>query len=132
MQARTCYGHLAGALGVWLYDRLVALDAIEPAGEIRGDVALGLQAKRWLPALGVDAATALKSKRRFAFACLDWTERRPHLGGALGAQIGAHALAEGWAARIPGTRAVRFSTAGREHLALLGPLPVPPSVRSSQ
>lgn len=136
MQARTCYDHFAGTLGVWLYDRLVALEAIEGAREIRGDVALGPQADQWFSMLGLKSSAAAGSKRRFGFGCLDWTERRPHLGGALGARICERALSEGWAARIEGTRAVRLTAVGRKRLGVLGPLPerltLEPSVGSME
>lgn len=136
MQARTCYDHLAGTLGVWLYDRLVALEAIEGAREIRGDVTLGRQAERWFSTLGMEPSAAAGSKRRFGFGCLDWTERRPHLGGALGARICERALAQGWVVRIDGVRAVRLTAVGRERLGVLGAPPervdVHPSVGSTQ
>lgn len=122
MQARTCYDHLAGVLGVWLYDRLAALKAIEPASADRGDVVLGPAATRWFDILGVEPALAGR-KRRFAFACQDWTERRPHLGGALGAALCDEALRHGWVTRIRGTRAVRLTAGGREALGALGSLP---------
>ena len=131
MQSRTCYDHFAGTLGVWLYDRLVDLEAIEAVGEIRGDVALGRQAEQWLPVLGADAEVAARSKRRFAFGCLDWTERRPHLGGALAAQVCTHALERGWVVRIPGTRAVRVTSAGRAGFGALGAVPGPEATRAS-
>ena len=131
MQARTCYDHFAGTLGVWLYDRLVDLEAIEAVGEIRGDVALGRHAERWLSVLGVDAEAAARTKRRFAFGCLDWTERRPHLGGALAAQMCEQALARGWVARIPGTRAVRITSVGRAGFGALGAVPGPEGARAS-
>ncbi len=134
MQARTCYDHLAGVLGVWLYDRLVTLDALRPAESVRGDVALGRQAARWFEVLGVESLPA-GGRRRFAFACLDWTERRPHLGGALGAAVCGEALRRGWVSRIAGTRAVRLTAKGYRELGTLGPLPdrisAPASVRST-
>lgn len=134
MQARTCYDHLAGVFGVWLYDRLVALEAIEPASSIRGDIGLGPAATRWFDLLGVDPSEASR-KRRFAYGCRDWTERRPHVGGALGAALCEEALRRGWVSRISGTRAVRLTARGREELSALGPLPdripAPSSVRST-
>ncbi len=84
----------------------------------------------------MEPAAAAESKRRFGFGCLDWTERRPHLGGALGARIWARALDQGWAVRIEGVRAVRLTAVGRERLGVLGALPerldVQPSVGSTQ
>jgi hypothetical protein len=89
-QARTCYDHLAGMAGVALLETMLSQGWIEPeADEEAGRpryrlIPAGIQA---LSERGVDVARAQKSTRRFAYGCLDWTERRPHLGGALGAAV---------------------------------------------
>jgi len=70
-----------------------------------------------LAAFGVNAASLRHSRRRFAGACLDWTERRPHLNGALGAAITARLLELGWIERGAHRRAVRVTPAGQEGLA---------------
>src|SRR5581483_9738988 len=85
-RARTCYDHLAGVAGVEL------LEAMQARGWVRierGGAAFALTARgeQELARRAVDVAAARASRRRFAIACLDWTERRPHLGGALGAEI---------------------------------------------
>lgn len=121
--ARTCYDHLAGTLGVWLYDRLVQSEALTPDATGRGDMGLSDGGRRLLSGLGVDVVSAMKSRRRFAYACLDWTERRPHLGGSLGAQICGTMLSRGWLVRLAGTRAVRITSTGEGALAALGDLP---------
>ncbi len=87
--ARTCYDHIAGALGVALHDRMKALGWLSGADVGRDDnrydvTAAGTKA---LEALGLDVEGARARRRRFACACLDWSERRPHLGGALGAAL---------------------------------------------
>lgn len=121
--ARTCYDHLAGRLGVDVYDALMRSRALSPTGADRGDVGLGAKGREAFRALGVDLDHAVASRRRFAYACLDWTERRAHLGGALGAALCQRMLALGWIARRPGTRAVRLTPAGRSGLSpLLGDL----------
>lgn len=121
--SRTCYDHLAGVLGTWLHDRLVAADAIETAARDRADIGLAPALDETLADLGL-APAPLPRTRRAAYACLDWTERRHHLGGALGARICAHMLAEGWLGRVPSTRAVRLTEVGRRELTRrFGPLP---------
>jgi hypothetical protein len=66
---------------------------------------------------GVDVAEVRRSRRRFAGACLDWTQRQPHLNGALGAAVTARLLELGWIARGPSRRAVRVTGPGRDGLA---------------
>jgi DNA-binding transcriptional ArsR family regulator len=82
--ARTCYDHMAGSLGVALHDRLFGLGWISVAG---GDGAYAVSAKgrTGFADLGVDVVGLEGRRRRLAFACLDWSERRSHIGGALGA-----------------------------------------------
>jgi DNA-binding transcriptional ArsR family regulator len=111
-EARTCYDHLAGRAGVELLDRLrtgghLAGEEITPAGE------------RLLGGLGVDVGRARATRRRFAPECLDWTERRAHLGGALGAAITAVLFERGWYRRGPLPRAAVLTDEGREGLAAL-------------
>ncbi|KAB8193187.1 metalloregulator ArsR/SmtB family transcription factor [Nonomuraea phyllanthi] len=111
-EARTCYDHLAGRAGVGLFDRLkdggyFAAHDLTDAGE------------RLLAGLGVDVAGARRSRRRFAPECLDWTERRSHLGGALGAAITGVLLERGWYVRGKVPRAVALTDEGREGLSAL-------------
>ena len=115
-RARTCYDHLAGRLGVALFAALVDRRALRTRGTGRGDVVLGPEAEPLFGALGVDMDAAKQERRRLATACLDWTERRPHLGGALGAALWGELVARGWIARRPGTRAVVITTAGARGL----------------
>lgn len=113
-QARTCYDHLAGKLGVALYDALVSRAAIVPqTTAVPGPVALGPAAEAVFGALGVELAPARGARRHFAASCLDWTERRPHLSGALGAAIWSCALEQGWVQRQMGTRAIIVTDVGR-------------------
>ncbi|MGW5878511.1 ArsR/SmtB family transcription factor [Nocardiopsis terrae] len=114
-RARTCYDHLAGALGVSvaraMAERgLLTQDtgwAITPAG------------LSWFADLGIDLPRA--GKRPLARSCLDWTERRPHLAGAAGAALASHTLAEGWCERIRGGRALLVTERGAHALdSLLG------------
>ena len=113
-QARTCYDHLAGKLGVALYDALAARGAIVPQTEaVPGPVVLGPAAEATFGSLGVDLAPVRRARRHVAASCLDWTERRPHLSGALGAAVWLRALAQGWVLRRPQTRAIVVTNAGR-------------------
>jgi DNA-binding transcriptional ArsR family regulator len=111
--ARLCYDHLAGVLGVAVTEGLVGRGVlvvlpdgasfdVTPAGET------------WLGGLGVDVAAARRRRRSFARACLDWSERRPHLAGAVGAGVARAFLGHGWVARRPDDRALVVTAAGRQ------------------
>jgi DNA-binding transcriptional ArsR family regulator len=110
--ARTCYDHLAGALGVAVCDALVAVGAISPAGE--HDYALGPAAEGTFNAIGVTPPAP--TRRAYARRCLDWSERRPHLAGALGAAVADTLLAREWVTRVKGSRALLVTDAGRAGL----------------
>jgi len=118
--ARTCYDHIAGTLGVALHDRFVAAKWLSgpSARDARYDLTpAGIRA---LEALGVDVDGARGLRRRFAFACLDWSERRPHIGGALGAALLALALRKKWVAPDLDSRALGLTRMGRGELHKLG------------
>ena len=126
-KARTCYDHLAGRLGVAIFDALVEQKALlaparsAPNGALRrsglGTIELGPKAVEVFERIGVDLDLVAEERRQFASACVDWTERRPHLGGALGAAIWARAHEQGWVVRKPGTRAVVLTASGKRVLA---------------
>ena len=116
-RARTCYDHLAGRLGVAIFDSLVARRAIaQPDARYRGPLRLGPAGEDLFGGLGVDLEEARKERRQFATACGDWSERRPHLGGAVGAALWARFLEQGWVAQKPGTRIVVVTERGRRRL----------------
>ncbi len=111
--ARSCYDHLAGQLGVGLTDSLQHQRLIQAA---ENSYQLTDRGQTRLQDLGLDI-TALRQRRRvFARPCLDWTERRPHLAGALGAGIADRLLELDWLKPIPGTRALRVTDTGRKGL----------------
>jgi len=113
-EARTCYDHLAGRVAVALADGLAARHAIvlgEDGGEVT-DAGADLFAR-----FGVDLTAARTRKRAFCRPCLDWTERRPHLGGAVGAALLCRCAALGWIERVRDSRAVRITAAGRSGFA---------------
>ena len=95
--ARTCYDHIAGSLGVMLHDRLLSLEWISPDGA--DTYAITEKGRRKLGEIGIDIGAFLDRRRRLAFGCLDWSERRHHLGGSLGAALLGHALAKKWLVR---------------------------------
>ncbi len=109
--ARTCYDHLAGALGVALFDALLR------EGVLSSDLEATRKGSRRLGDLGVDVEKAAESRRAFARRCLDWSERRHHLAGALGAAIATRFFELEWIERTPSSRAVRVTQAGRTELA---------------
>jgi DNA-binding transcriptional ArsR family regulator len=111
--ARFCYDHLAGRLAIELVDAmttrgliLLTEDSFEPTEH----------GASWLGELGIDVATLRTVRRSFARACLDWSERRPHIAGALGATLAARFLELGWIERTPRGRAVRITRTGRNGL----------------
>ena len=115
-QARTCYDHLAGRLGVAVFKALVARGALKPQTEVPADVELGPRAQRLFDGLGIELDVVRQERRRLATTCLDWTERQPHLAGALGAALWAELTSRGWIVRRPGTRAVLVTPAGARGL----------------
>ena len=125
-EARTCYDHLAGRAGVALLDSLLARGLLIPAADAAGGSAAdGTELPEYevtgagetsLAAFGVDTGNLRRQRRRFAGACLDWTQRRPHLNGALGAAITARLLELAWLEPGPHRRSVQVTPAGRDGL----------------
>jgi DNA-binding transcriptional ArsR family regulator len=119
--SRTCYDHLAGRIGVGLYRALRERGALSDRPD--GGVDLGPQAGAAFGALGVDAAAVRPGRRRFAFECLDATEREPHLAGALGDALAEALIGRGWVRREDG-RTIALTPAGKRGLrAALGVSP---------
>ncbi|MCC7016468.1 MAG: helix-turn-helix transcriptional regulator [Rhodospirillales bacterium] len=112
--ARTCYDHLAGRLGVALADAMVAGGFAEFTGDggIVTDSGLALLGRVGLDTEALAARRARRSGRVLCRPCLDWSERRPHLAGAVGAALCAHGLKAGWIRRVDGSRAVRVTPKG--------------------
>lgn len=119
-KARVCYDHLAGVLAVDLLERMVEGATIRPVGDRLELTAAG---RRGFAELGVDVAALERARRPLLRSCLDWSVRRRHLAGALGAAVLARSLALGWAARSRDSRAVEFSPRGERALwdLLVGP-----------
>jgi DNA-binding transcriptional ArsR family regulator len=111
--ARSCYDHLAGVLGVAIREALTRGRWLRPdAAGYRTTP----QGDAWLAQLGIGVEALRRRRRPFALACLDWSERRPHLSGALGAALFARWLALGWLVRLEDSRAVRLTLRGRRAL----------------
>lgn len=112
--ARTCYDHLAGRLGVALADAMVTRGQVELAGDagVVTDAGMTVLGRIGIDIDGLAAARGKTARRVLCRPCLDWSERRPHLAGALGAALCAHALHKGWVRRSEGSRAVTVTRAG--------------------
>ena len=120
--ARTCYDHLAGEYGVLVYDSMVRRELLAGSAEMGerkesgSRLDLTPRGERFLGALGIDLRDLRGGRRPLCLACLDWSERRHHLAGALGAALLERILALGWARRVRGTRALAFSALGQRAL----------------
>jgi len=117
-QARTCYDHLAGRLGVELTRSLVARRHLRNA---ENGFTVGPSGARWFAdELQIDVEPLRAARRAFALRCIDLTERRPHLAGALGAALAGAFLELGYGRRLSGTRALRPTSDGAAWLAANG------------
>ncbi len=114
--ARTCYDHLAGILGVSLYDSLVALGWLVDAPGNSSACDLSSKGAEQLERLGVEVDAHRTERRRFAYGCMDWSERRPHLAGSLGAALCDLALKKRWVLRERDSRALVVTALGRREL----------------
>jgi len=113
--ARTCYDHMAGTLGVLRRDRFHVL------GWLRGDEEYELTpaGTKGFAALGIDVEATQALRRHFAPACLDWSERRPHVGGALGAALLKVVLKERWVVQDLDSRALEVTPLGHRKIGAL-------------
>jgi hypothetical protein len=115
--ARTCYDHLAGALGVWLFDAMAAAGLLSTADGL----ALTTAGRSWFIDLAGPDVLRPPRSRPLARACLDWTERKPHLAGALGAVLHQQLVSRSWVRPCRDSRAVRLTPEGELAIAeLLG------------
>jgi hypothetical protein len=110
--ARTCYDHLAGRLGVALMDALLANGWLTSEHADDTGLAITTSGRERFEALGIDMSELERGRRPVARACLDWSERRHHLAGALGAALAQELFRRQWLQRRGGGRAVRLTPAG--------------------
>jgi DNA-binding transcriptional ArsR family regulator len=121
--ARTCYDHIAGTLGVALHDRIAAMDWLSSAAHPESGYELTRGGTKAFTALGMDVDATRALRRRFAYACVDWSERQPHIGGALGAALLELALKRKWVNRELDSRALTVTKVGRREMQLRFGLP---------
>lgn len=111
-EARTCYDHIAGRIGVLLHNNLTKLKWLSGNDEYD----LTTLGEKEIEALGIDVESVRSLRRRFAYPCLDWSERQPHLGGALAAAILKIALKRKWVTRELEGRELNVTRFGKREL----------------
>jgi DNA-binding transcriptional ArsR family regulator len=120
--ARTCYDHLAGRLGVALMDRFLGEGHLQPSG---ADFRVTRRGDAFFGGVGIDLDAVSRQRRSVARPCLDWSERRPHLAGALGAALAERCFALGWIERARDNRSVAITRPGERGLAATFGLAMP-------
>ncbi|MFN3501509.1 MAG: ArsR/SmtB family transcription factor [Allorhizobium sp.] len=117
-KARICYDHLAGDFGVRMLDSLIARGAIRAEDEA---LTLTAEGETLLAGQGLDIASLRAKRRPLCRGCLDWSERRTHLAGSLGAALLSHFLDRGHARRVEESRIIRFSPEGERRFLAMFP-----------
>ena len=118
-EARVCYNHLAGEMGVRLFDSMLATGGLKTSGE---DVLLTAEGAIFAREFGINLNGLNIGRRPMCRACLDWSARRTHLAGALGQALLTRIIDRGWARREPESRVIAFSTSGRKAFESAFPL----------
>jgi len=108
-KARVCYDHLAGELGVLAYESLVRHNLLAMSQQ---GLRLSPAGEEWFRRAGIDTETAYRERRTFCRACMDWSERRYHLAGSLGAALLSRVGELGWAKKEKASRVIRFTPIG--------------------
>lgn len=114
--ARTCYDHMAGTLGVRLHDCFKSRGWLAETSNNGNAYELTAEGTKGVNGLGIDLDAVRALRRRFAYACLDWSERQPHLGGALGAALLKTALKKKWVVQELDSRALSVTRGGQREL----------------
>ncbi len=112
--ARVCYNHLAGELGVQMFDSLKQRKLVRDNDE---DIELTPAGETFIADIGINLAPLQSTRRPLCKSCLDWSARRSHLAGSLGTALLEQFYSRGWAARLDGTRIVKFTSAGEAEFA---------------
>lgn len=118
-KARVCYSHLAGDMGIQLFDSLVKHRYLRTQG---GTLDLSKAGRAFVSKFGIDIADLASRKAPLCLECLDWSERRSHLAGSLGRAFLGCFEEKGWAKRERGTRIVRFSPSGEKAFTRIFPI----------
>lgn len=112
--ARTCYDHIAGTLSILLHDQFLNQGWLQRDSRSDGNAyELSMVGHKKLQQAGVDLALACSTRRKFAYACLDWSERRPHIAGTLGAVLLGHGLARRWITKDLNSRTLYLTKLGK-------------------
>ncbi|OIA98645.1 transcriptional regulator [Paenibacillus sp. LC231] len=112
-QARTCYDHLAGKLGIQLTNSLLSAGVLS---EVEDQFTVTEKGEGFFKAFQVDLCRVKRKRRSFTHRCLDWSERRHHLAGALGHALLERLLELHWIQRVPNTRAIKITPEGKKGL----------------
>jgi DNA-binding transcriptional ArsR family regulator len=115
-RARICYDHLAGEFGVMAYEALLQQGILEKSG---GDLRLSIAGSEWFSRFGIDTEAVARLRRTLCRACMDWSERRQHLAGALGAALLARMTELGWLKRDARSRVLSFTAQGQRRFHAL-------------
>lgn len=128
--ARTCYDHMAGTLAVLLHDRMIEAGWLLETDE--QVYRLSDSGEALFERLGIDVKDLGTLRRRFACPCLDWSMRRPHLGGALGAVLLQTAIKRKWVTQDLDSRALALTVVGRKELSRRFAVELPVQVTTAQ
>ncbi len=121
-KARVCYNHLAGELGVTMFDYLSSQNYLSSVGE---EVGLTPAGESFISSIGINLIQMQNSRRPLCKSCLDWSARRSHLAGSLGTALLSHFLEKQWAKRLDNSRIIEFSKHGEQQFRNLFPTPPP-------
>lgn len=116
-RARTCYDHMAGEIAVQIHTGLIAAGWLMPHTNRNEEFILSDQGKQKFEELGIELQTPIHSRRRYACNCLDWSERRPHLGGSLGAAFLRFVKEQAWVEADLDSRALAITRKGERQFA---------------
>ena len=112
-RARFCYDHLAGRIAIGITEALLEQNILRRRAD---EYLVSKKGERWLTKFGIDLAEVAASRRKHAYACLDWSERKDHVGGALGAALAQRMVTAGWVRRKADSRVAVITTLGRKQL----------------